>query len=108
LNGLAYLPGTGFDAPSIHLYDQEGNTIAAASEGEASIVVTSLPNDPPGGDERMTGTFNEALTDCLAQRGADPTTGEFPTDADPKAIWEECLAVGSTAWQAKAHELGLD
>ncbi len=112
LNGMVYLPGTDFDASSIHLYDGDGNTIASTIEPQASIVITSLPNDPPEGDERMAGTFTEALTDCLTENGADPATGDNATGTgtgtDAKVIWEDCLTVGSTAWQAKAHELGLD
>lgn len=109
-DGLVYLPSTDTASASIHLYDADGNEVKQGRDTSSieQLAIVSLRQRTPDGVEKMSGVFQEALSGCLVSNGADPTTGRFPNDADPTAIWEDCLTVGVTTWQTKVLELGLD
>lgn len=107
LDGLVYLPAAGYDSAALHLYDADGNEVSVDRSSTESILV-SLAGSHSNPEPQLVGVFELAVQTYLRSEGANPATGEFPSKADPKAIWEDCLAAGTEAWRAKAHELGLD
>ena len=110
IDGLVYLPAAGYGSAAIRLYDADGHEVTTGTNDGAvdASPIVALPRQIPDGEERLSGVFETTIRTCLTENGANPATGDYPDDADPKMIWEDCLAVGSAAWQAKAHELGLD